>query len=471
MMKRITTLCLVLALVAGTAFAGAHPGGIARMLALGGSAYNPTNAGPNIILNPFIHDDPTIMLLNPAYQNMYRDYAWMNIAGGAVNNFNSAADNGYGFGKQFAGVNFAFGKELALGMNLSFDPSFTNFVVTQLASFVNGVRGAGTAQTGLRPIDVFEAVASYDLGSFDVGFAFTYGWASNTNTNGATPAPPTAVDNELSARLLGFRAGIAMDLGGGMGFDASAGFRMDKATDNMKVTLAAGTKADRGEYSASATEIQVDGRFHLKMSNKVNFVPYASFFTLSGEPKQDAPSTGATAITGSVKVSVTMMAVGAGMEYKINNFYFAGGVSFKTAKLKVEQSSGAPANASSTSTTTMTSLPTFNLGVEWTLLDWLTGRMGYYRAFQNLNSKTENSAPGTSNTTESSTFLGTSNVIFGSYNGPDNSLITLGLGLKFGNFALDGTVSEEALRRGLGLIGATDNMNTFGYLTASYCFE
>jgi hypothetical protein len=146
-------------------------------------------------------------------------------------------------------------------------------------------------------------------------------------------------------------------------------------------------------------------------------------------------------------------------------------VSFKSAKLKQEQSSGAPGNTTATSTTTMTSLPTFNLGMEWTLLDWLTGRMGYYRAFQNINSKTENSAPGASSSSESNAFGGTSNVIFGSYNGPDNSLITLGLGLKFGNFALDGTVSEEALRRGLGLIGATDNMNTFGYMTASYCFE
>jgi hypothetical protein len=471
MMKRITIVCLVLVLAAGSALAGAHPGGIARMLALGGSGYNPTNAGPNIVLNPFIQNDPTVMLLNPAYQNMYRDYAWMNIAGGAVNNFNSAVDNGYGYGKQFAGVNFAFGKELALGMNLSFDPSFTNFIVTQLASFVNAVRGAGTAQTGLRPIDVFEAVASYDLGGMNVGFAFTYGWSKNTNTNSATPAPPTAVDNELSARLLGFRAGIAMDLGGGMGFDADAAIRMDKATDNMGVTLAGGAKADRGNYSASATEIQVDARFHMKMSNKVNFVPYASFFTLSGEPKQDAPATGATAITGSVKVNVTMLAIGAGMEYKVNNFYFAGGVSFKTAKLKQEQNSGAPANSTATSTATMTSLPTFNLGVEWTMLDWLIGRMGYYRAFQSINSKTENSAPGASSTSESNAFAGTSTVIFGSYNAADNSLITLGLGLKFGNFALDGTVSEEALRRGLGLIGSNDNMNTFGYLTASYCFE
>lgn len=467
MVKRITMLALVLVLVAGTALAGAHPGGIARQLALGGSGYSPVTVGPNIILNPFIYDDPTVMLLNPAYQNMYRDYAWMNIAGGLVNGFNSAADNGYG--KQFAGVNFSFGKELGLGANLSFDPSFTNFMVTQLAGFVGSVPGR-TAQTGLRPIDVFEAVASYDLGTLDVGFGFLYGWASNTSKSSASPTL-NSTDNELSARVLGFRLGIAMDLGGGSAFDASAAIRLDKATDNLKSTNAAGARTDLGNYSASATEIQIDGRLKLKMSNRVNFIPYVNFVTISGEPKQDAPATGVAPIVGSAKISALLIGAGAGMEYRISNFYFAGGVSFKSGKFKQELSSGPPANATSTSTLTGTSFPQINLGMEWTLLDWLTGRLGYYRAFLSVNNKTETSAPGTGTTNESSFWAGNSNVVFGSLAGADNSLITLGLGLRFGNFALDGTVSDEALRRGLGLIGAQDNMNTFGYLTASYCFE
>lgn len=53
----------------------------------------------------------------------------------------------------------------------------------------------------------------------------------------------------------------------------------------------------------------------------------------------------------------------------------------------------------------------------------------------------------------------------------DGSLVTLGLGFRFGSFSLDATVSEEALRRGFGLVGAQDNINTFGYITTSYNFE
>jgi hypothetical protein len=205
------------------------------------------------------------------------------------------------------------------------------------------------------------------------------------------------------------------------------------------------------------------------MSNKVNFVPYAAFGTFSGEPKQDAPQTGALKFSGSTKLSAMLLAVGAGMEFKITNFYFAGGVSYRTSHAKLESTPPLPAIGTTTQTTSATEVPVLNMGVEWTLLDWLIGRMGYYRTFMSVGTKTER--PAGASTTETNTWAGNSNVIIGSYAGTDNSLITLGLGLRFGNFSLDGTVSDEAIRRGLGLIGAQDNINTFGYVTASYCFD
>ncbi|HMK38998.1 MAG TPA: hypothetical protein VK569_06630 [Bacteroidota bacterium] len=474
MVKRIACALVALALLAGSMFAGAHPGGIARELALGGGPLAPTGFGPNIALNPFIYDDPTLMLLNPAYQQLYRNYAWMNIAGGAVSGFNSATDNGYG--RQFAGTNFSFGKDITLGAILSFDPSFANAVVGQLATFIN-TSGPGStalrpggAQTGLRPVDVFEVTGTFDLGNITFGAGILYGWAKNDAKNVTNPVPPASSSTELSASVFGVRLGAIVDMGGGSAFDASGAFRMDKATDKVDGTNAAGGPANLGDYSESATEIQLEGRLKLKMSNKVNFIPYAAFGTFSGEPKQDAPQTGVVAFNGSTKVSAMLLSLGAGMEYKISNFYFAGGLTFRSSHVKSEIT---PANPPVVGTTTVTNssteFPVLNMGVEWTLLDWLIGRMGYYRTFQSVGTKTER--PSGASTTETDTWAGNSNVLIGSYNGPDNSLITLGLGLRFGNFSLDGTVSEEAIRRGLGLVGAQDNINTFGYLTASYCFD
>ena len=63
------------------------------------------------------------------------------------------------------------------------------------------------------------------------------------------------------------------------------------------------------------------------------------------------------------------------------------------------------------------------------------------------------------------TFLG--GIGAGSWDG----VATLGIGIRFGSFSLDGTISDEALRRGFGLIGSNDNINTFGYITLNYNFE
>ncbi len=43
--------------------------------------------------------------------------------------------------------------------------------------------------------------------------------------------------------------------------------------------------------------------------------------------------------------------------------------------------------------------------------------------------------------------------------------------LRFGNFGLDASIYEEVLRRGLGLLGSADNINTFGLVNLSYNFE
>jgi hypothetical protein len=300
----------------------------------------------------------------------------------------------------------------------------------------------------------------------DVGFGFMYGTASNTSESSGPG--PASTDNEHSASLLGFRAGVLVDLGGGNAVDVSAALRLQSITDNLIGTSVGGTPVSNGEYSASGTEIQALARVKLRVSRKVGFVPYVGFFTASGEPKQDAPPTGGTPFQGSVEISAMALAAGAGMEYKSADFYFAGGLSFVTAKQTTE-STPPPPGGTTTNSTTVTQFPAFNLGGEWWFLEWLGARAGYYRAFQKTTSKSEPPPGGT--TSESSQFVGYSIVPVGTGVFPDNGLITLGLGLRFGGFVLDATVSEDALRRGLGIIGAQDNINTFGYVTLSYAFE
>lgn len=457
-MRRLAIIVLALVVLGGSALADAKWGGVARELAMGGS-----QASSGVILNPFIVHDPSLMLLNPAYQTQYKDYIWMNIGGGALNNL-STTDNGYG--NQYSGLNFSLSKEVSVGAILSFDPSAVNAV----SSLIKGVTISGvtlppftqrTAQTIPAVQNVFEGLVSFDLGDLDVGFGASVGW-SNNSTKTSTVTPATSGEREASAKVFGFRGGILYDLGGGSSIDLSAGIRLDKATDNIKSNAGSG-----GEYSASGTEIQFAVRAALKVNNKVSFVPYGVVATASAEPKEDAPPAGTTAQRLSEKLSLLAYAVGAGAEYRLPNFYLAGGLSLQAARAK-EEASTAGTTGSATLTYTYTALPVFNIGAEWWWTDWLAGRGGYYRALGSVSSKSE--TPG--GTTETDQTIPNSFVLVGGI-GPTtwDGLVTLGLGLKFGNFSLDATVSEEALRRGLGLIGAQDNINTFGYITTSFNFQ
>jgi hypothetical protein len=471
MLRRLATIAVVVVVVGSSLFAAdGKNGGIARQIAMGGS-----QAGSGLVLNPFIMDDPALMLLNPAYQAMYKDYAWMNIGGGALTGL-STFNNGYG--QQNAGIAFAFGREWSIGAIFSYDPSAANAVASLIGGAPSPAPGfpalppfnqrPGGAQTIPSIANVWELVVTYDLGSVDLGFGFMYG-GSNADTKSSVTTPAAAsTETEASASMFGFRFGANIDLGSGSSFDASASLRLDKATDNVINTpVVAGAG---GEYSASGTEIQVNLRGKFKMSNKVNFVPYGVFATLSAEPKEDSPPNGATAMTASEKVTAMAYAVGVGGEYRTPSFYLAGGVSLQSASAELELNTGGTTPATTKATATYFALPVVNIGGEWWFTDWLAGRGGYTRALATLKGETEGPTPGS--TTENNNTIPHSFLFVGGINpSTHDGLVTLGLGFRFGGFSLDATVSEEALRRGLGLIGSQDNINTFGYMTASYNFE
>ncbi|MFN0159517.1 MAG: hypothetical protein ACKVRP_15755 [Bacteroidota bacterium] len=469
-MKRLATIAMLLAIVGSNVFADAKPGGIARQVSMGGSV-----AGSGLILNPFIMDDPALVLLNPAYQSMYSDYAWMNVAGGALTGL-STGNNGYGH--QTAGLAFSLNNEWTIGAILSHDPSAANNVSSLISggTVVPGfpalpsiVQRTGGGQPIPAIANVWELLTTYDMGSVDLGFGFMYG-NSHNDTKSSVPSPSTSVDNEASASMFGFRAGAIIDLGSGNSVDLSGALRLDNATDKMTNTPA--VTGAGGEYSASGTEIQVAARAKMKMSNKVNFVPYGMFAVLSAEPKEDSPPTGGTATTVTEDVSAMAYAVGVGGEYRTPTFYLAGGVSLQSAKAELKVNSGGTTPTTTTTTFTHFALPVLNIGGEWWFTDWLAGRGGYYRSLAKNKTETEISSAGVTSTSETSTSFPHSFLLVGGLNPSTfDGLVTLGLGFRFGGFSLDATVSEEALRRGLGLIGAQDNINTFGYITTSYNFE
>ncbi len=467
MIKRLLVLSLILVLVTSLGFSQAKNGGIARMIALGGG-----NPSPEFVVNPFVYDDPTWTLLNPAYLGMYKDYAWMNVAGGRV----TGAVPDAGLGQQFTGVNFSLGKTLTLGAILSYDPSSFSTLRPALNGFIAQVGKRAANPTGLAqpgPLETFEVLGAFDMGGMDLGVGVMYGWTNSDYKNSDTTAGAVS-EASLPGHLFGIRAGIFFDLGGGSSVNGSATFRTLSASD--KVTVLGSTNGTgESNYSAGATEFGVNASARLKVSSKFSFIPYGAFGTVSITPKEDNVVKGDSTTKRANDISTTAFAVGVGGEYRTPSFLLAGGVSLATSSATTTPKDAAGKELTKT-TNSLFAFPVFNLGMEWWFTDWLAGRAGYFRSFSSTGTKTEPPA-GSGWTQERNVFAGTSFLggptafpwTISSYS--SDGLVTLGIGLKFKGFALDGTVSEEALRRGLGLIGAADNINTFGYVTISYCFE
>lgn len=467
-MKRLTLTAFLILGLSVTALSQAKPGGVARQLSMGGALY-----GPNTVFNPYIYDDPAWVLVNPAYQSKYRDYIWLNVAGGGVSGANGGENTSSG---QFGGLNLAF-NGFTGGLLLNYDPSYANALVGGgglLSNYVNIARPGRTNPVVVAqpvgappPVDALEFLATFRLSGIHLGAGVMYGW---TNKDATTTTPTSSTSGEISGTVFGIRAGALFDMGGGNSLDVAAAFRLANATDTYTIQ---GTAPAIGtsEYTASSTDITANVRGKFRISNRVAIVPFGYFRTISAEPKEESILSNQTATTYTLTRSVMAYGVGAGAEYTTRTFYLAGGLSMGYSSTKDEEENRTGPNTGSITTKNKYSaFPVLNLGAEWWFTDWLAGRMGYYRSLGSTSREFEQSATQTSQ--EGSLFQPSSIVGISGYGPiPDNSLITLGVGLRFEGFALDATVSEEALRRGLGLIGSGDGINTFGYVTLSYSFE
>jgi len=451
-MKKVVIIAVLSLLIVGMALPQAKPGGIARQLALGGS-----QAGLNAVMNPFLWDDPSLVFFNPAYQHEYRDYMWSNIAGGQILSTGSTNSDGYGY--QNAGVSFGLSNAFTLGLILSYDPSAANYVNTLPDEFP-GMQRSSQDIPSIQ--NVWEAVATYRFTSMTLGLGIMYGWSNNDyKVDQVAPTSATG-EQEASSSVLGFRLGALMKLGDDADLGITGVLRLDNTTD--RIEYSPGVAGLGGIYEASGTEIQLTARAKIKMSNKFNFVPYAMLMLLSAEPKETEPPVGLAKTTATLEASSTNYAFGLGGEYRQNDFLFVGGLSWQHAEIELNQKATVDTVDNIMG---FTGLPVINLGGEWQITEWLAGRIGYYRAIGSV--KQESKYPNISY--EQNTSMPHSWLLIGSLN-PNtwDGLVTLGVGLDFGNFALDATVSEEALRRGIGIIGASDAINTFGYMTASYNF-
>ena len=388
-------------------------GGFARVKAMGN--------------NPFVND-PTDLIVNPAWGSDYTNILFGDLGQTIANNFEAG-----GIG-QYLAVNFKLTNNFTMGASLSRRDFQSALSIASLDPFgiVNETNNAlGTsALVGLD--NNWMIMSSYNFAGHILGFGISYASTS------AETKPANGGGIKADASQLGLNIGYLGKLSPSLRLDLSA------------VLLFPGTtfenpQSSETKFSQSVLSINVRGFY--KTNTKFTIVPFANLLKTSGS----ADLGDANGVTITDLLAVLSINFGAGVQYKTENFLFSGGPSFGITEEVTPSVAGVAPELSKTTT----SFPIWNVGAEWLMIDWLIGRIGYHGRTNKVSNETVASATNSNET------------IFTSFD-PSIGGITLGIGFRFSGFSLDATVNEDIIRQGFNNLGGGGA--TFAYVSAGYEF-
>jgi hypothetical protein len=321
-------------------------------------------------------------------------------------------------------VNFGISKDIALGVVLNkFEDRWMDFTVSN----TYGVQ---------RPVVPLKVLFGWQMSpKFALGLAPYYaGWSSESDTTG--------VNHKLSSSTLGATIGLLSKLEGGW-IEGAVDVKTNKFKHDQTIANVNSKFENEGGLQMS---IFTRGFFTVNKNLGINLVPYLSFAMYSWNPTSTPALIG-----GYDKYSTTQFNGGIGVNMPIlGNGMLAGGLSAGFYSFEDKQEV-----AAYTGKYTEFTLPQFNIGAEWPLTDWLTGRLGYSRSVS--STKTEY-------TQAASTWYTKGTGVSDS-----KQTITAGFGLHFDRFSFDGTVGEKLFKEGFYIFTGKTN-DLFGMLSASYNF-
>ena len=395
-------------------------GGIARLAGLGASPY---------VVDPFF------VTINPAWSGVYNDFVLLDI-GSSNGAFAPGGSGQYLSGSFTIADNWTVGAILTrntfLGFGVSLvDPGANNALGVPLGGVVstlnNNVPGAAVL-----PLDQnLELMSTFKLGKMILGLGIAIAGTSNDII------PPDGESTTNSASQFGINAGILVPLTSKIKLDAGFSFIAPSASYQSPV-------AGASEASVSETIIMLNARAFWKTTSKFTFVPILNFMSISASGE-----TGGTNSTSVDLPSTTLFNLGIGGNYVVGDFLMTGGIAFTT----ISNTVAGVENASPELSNGATLFPVWNFGLEWNFIEWLVARLGYI-------------AVTGSTTTQSSASSSTVNEAVASIFLPANRGVTVGLGLRFGDFSFDAVVNEDILRQGFNNIGGGGA--TFAYVSTSY---
>lgn len=429
-------------------------GGTARTAALGG---NPTN--------PYIMDYSDVFI-NPAYAAKYSDLLFSDV-GYSFTQYSAAG--------QYVGYTLGLG-DLALGISIGHreGPMFaetaygtgtfgsSDYMVAALNTYLAGGGFGAAAQEPRVPIQLFGA---YKLGTLTVGFGFYMSSWSLEDQNGGLVGASQSI--EISNSQTGFKGGVLFELNRNFIVDGSVLFRFNSSLgDFIDVTVPATPTG--GKYDVSGTEFAVNGRVFLGLTRQITVVPQVRFSTFGYQPEISVTPAIPGLNTKPNDYARSEFEVGVGINTTLETGMVTVGISMQRIGLTNDVTTGPPGGPFTTTKNSRTwfDLPKINMGGEFYLLSWMTGRFGYFKRLSSRTTKTEPPAPGLSSELSLDQEPGYAPSL--GFTTVDQQL-ALGLGLKINRFALDGYMGERFIAAGPYILSG-NFQDMFGVLSLSYKF-
>ena len=459
-MKKTLALTLILALCQfGTAQDKplAVSGGVARTAALGGG---PTN---------LYITDYTDIYINPANALRYTDLLYADIgyqfAGYSANGQNI----GFTLGTSGIAIGISVGHEEGpmYAKNSYGSGRFSN------SDYMLPTLNAQSPLTSREPLAPVQLYAGFSVGPIKLGAAiYRAGWSQTDDGTGSVGAKQKLV---VSNNQTGFKVGTL--LGDDRTYlDASALLRFNGSsaefTDN---NTAANPSA--GKYSVTGTELGINARFFMPLSDKLTFVPVGRYYTFAYEPEvTSTPAGPAGTITKANAYSRNELEIGAGIDTKVQGGMVTIGLSFQRISLNNDVTKKDATNQTATQTQKCVwlDLPKLNIGAELALNSWATARLGYFKRFSTMtitigSPANYNAVNTPASTTETSQSLEAMYApALGMASAADQQL-SIGLGLSYDRIALDGYIADQMLGDMPYILSGKVN-GVFGVLSMSYKF-
>jgi hypothetical protein len=458
-MKQLFSVLLVF-LIVGMAEAQEKPkamsGGLGRTAALGGGPYN-----------PYIQDY-TDVFTNPAYAAWNKDLLFGELG-------NSFGNQYFAVG-QYAAYTLGLG-DLALGIAIGKreGPMFAeNAYGTGTFAWsdymIPAINAYAPVTTGepMAPVQVFGA---FKAGPLTIGGGIYRSWWSFLDDG--TGSVGTLQKLEISNNQTGFKGGVLLELTPSVLVDGSILFRINSSSADFTDSNP-GANPTAQSYSASGTEIGVNGRVFLKFSDKTTIVPQVRFATFGYEPELADNTTPAPPTPVNNKPNDygrTEFEVGIGINSNFEGGWVTVGVAAQSISLTNDVTTQ-PGGAGTPLVVTKNKmswfdLPKINVGAEVEFLSWMKGRLGYFKRLSSMSTTVE--APSPAQKTETSTSIEPGYIPSLGFTGAQQQ-VSVGLGLILNRVSIDGYVGERVLAAGTWLLSGRAQ-DLFGVLSISVKFD